>query len=103
MGSVDGVKMIVESTVTGNHMKDGSVAQFFHNVVVVKLTNVGEFIRSNDRVGVSMFVSDPFGAIVYQVVELSTLELIRCLMLDCGKGQSRMLLSRMIKSEFAEL
>ena len=35
MGSVDGVKMFVESTVTGNHMKDGSVARFVLNVVVV--------------------------------------------------------------------
>ena len=56
MGSVDGVKMFVESTVTGNQMKDGSVARLVLNVVVVKLTNDGELIRSNDRVSVSMFV-----------------------------------------------
>ena len=55
-GSVDGVKMFVESTVTGNQMKDGSVARLVLNVVVVKLTNDGELIRSNDRVSVSMFV-----------------------------------------------
>ena len=75
MGSVDGVKMFVESTVTGNHMKDGSVARFVRNVVVVKLTNDGELIRFNDRVSVSMFVLDPF-----VVIE----SLIRYLMRDCG-------------------
>ena len=34
MGSVDGVKMFVESTVTGNHMKDGSVARFVLNALM---------------------------------------------------------------------
>ena len=57
MGSVDGVKMFVESTVTGDYMKDGSVARFVLDEVVVKLTDDGEVIRSNDRVRVTMFVS----------------------------------------------
>ena len=56
MGSIDGVKMLVESTVTSDHVKDGSVARFVLNVVVVELTNDGELIRSNDGVSVSMFV-----------------------------------------------
>ena len=60
VGSVDDVKMFVESTMTGDHMKNGSVARFVLNVVVVKLTNDGEHITSNDRVSVSMFVLDPF-------------------------------------------
>ena len=34
--SVDGVKMFVESTVTGNHMKDGFVARFVLNEVVAE-------------------------------------------------------------------
>ena len=59
MGSVDGVQMFIESTVTSDHVKDGSVARFVLNVVVVELTNDGELIRSNDRVSVSMFVLDP--------------------------------------------
>ena len=63
MGSIDGVKMFVESTVTSDHVKDGSVARFVLNVVVVELTNDGELIRSNDGVSVSMFVLDPFGGI----------------------------------------
>ena len=42
-------------------MKDGSVARFVLNVVVVQLTNDGELIRSNDRVSVSVFVLNPFG------------------------------------------
>ena len=46
MGSIDGVKMFVESTVTSDHVKDGSVARFVLNVVVVELTNDGELIRS---------------------------------------------------------
>ena len=49
---------------TGDHMKDGSVVRFVLNVVAVELTNDGEFIGSNDRVSVSMFVFDPFGDIV---------------------------------------
>ena len=57
VGSVDGVKMFVESTVTGDYMKDGSVARFVLDEVVVKLTDDGEVIRSNDRVRVTMFVS----------------------------------------------
>ena len=48
MGSVDGVKMFVEFTVTSDHVKDGSVARFVLYVVVVELTNDGELIRSND-------------------------------------------------------
>ena len=48
MGSVDGVKMFVESTVTSDHVKDGSVARFVLNVVDVKLTNDEELMRSND-------------------------------------------------------
>ena len=52
MGSIDGVKMLVESTVTSDHVEDGSVARFVLNVVVVELTNNGELIRSNDGVGV---------------------------------------------------
>ena len=48
VGSVDGLKMFVESTVTGNHMNDGSVARFVFNEDVVKLTNDGELIRSSD-------------------------------------------------------
>ena len=63
MGSIDGVKMLVESTVTSDHVEDGSVARFVLNVVVVELTNDGELIRSNDGVSVSMFVLDPFGGI----------------------------------------
>ena len=45
MGTIDGVKMFVESTVTSDHVKDGSVALFVLDVVVVELTNDGEFIR----------------------------------------------------------
>ena len=63
MGSVDGVKMFIESTVTSDHVKDGSVALFVLNVVVVELTNDREFIRTNDGVSVGMFVLDPFGGI----------------------------------------
>ena len=63
MGSIDGVKMFVESTVTSDHVIDVSVARFVLNVVVVELTNDREFIRSNDRVSVSMCVLDPFGGI----------------------------------------
>ena len=59
MGSVDGVKIFVESTVTSNHMKDGFVARFVLNLVVVKLAHDEELIRSNDRVTVRMFVLDP--------------------------------------------
>ena len=63
MGSIDGIKMFIESTVTSDHVKDGSVARFVLNVVVVELTNDGDFIRSNDRVSLSMFVLDPFDGI----------------------------------------
>ena len=55
--------MFIGSTVTSDHVKDGSVVRFVLNVVVVELTNDGELIRSNDRVSVSMFVLDLFGAI----------------------------------------
>ena len=60
MGTIDVVEVFVESTVTSDHVKDGSVARFVLNVVVVELTNDGELIRSNDGVSVSMFVLDPF-------------------------------------------
>ena len=40
--------MFVESTVAGNHVKDGSVARLVIDVVVVKLVNGRELIRSND-------------------------------------------------------
>ena len=48
---------------TSDHVKDGSVARFVLNVVVVELTNDGDLIRSNDSVSVSMFIYDPFGGI----------------------------------------
>ena len=48
MGSIDGVKMFVESTVTSNYVKDDSVAHLFLDVVVVKWANDRELIRSND-------------------------------------------------------
>ena len=63
MGTIDVVEVFVESTVTSDHVKDGSVALFVLDVVVVELTNDGEFIRANDGVSVGMFVLDPFGGI----------------------------------------
>ena len=63
MGTIDVVEVFVESTVTSDHVKDGSVALFVLDVVVVELTNDGEFIRTNDGVSVGMFVLDPFGGI----------------------------------------
>ena len=48
MGSVDGAKVFVDSTVASNHVEDGSVAHLVLNVVVVKLANDRELIRSND-------------------------------------------------------
>ena len=53
----------IHTTTPPTHVKDGSVARFVLNVVVVELTNDGELIRSNDGVSVSMFVLDPFGGI----------------------------------------
>ena len=44
MGSVDGVKVLVESTMACNHVKDGFVAHLVLYVVVVKLTNDRELI-----------------------------------------------------------
>ena len=44
-------------------MKDGSVAHLVPSVVVVKLANDRELIRSNDRVGVDVFVLGPLGAV----------------------------------------
>ena len=38
VGSVDGVEVLVKSTVTSYHVKDGSVAHLFLYAVVVKLT-----------------------------------------------------------------
>ena len=58
MGTIDVVEVFVESTVTSDHVKDGSVALFVLDVVVVELTNDGEFIRTNDGVSVGMFVVD---------------------------------------------
>ena len=48
MGSVDGVEVFVKSSVTSNNVKGGSVAHLVLNVVVVKLANDRELIRSND-------------------------------------------------------
>ena len=50
VGPVDGVEVFVKSTVTSNHVKDGShsVAHLVLNVVGVKLANDRELIRSND-------------------------------------------------------
>ena len=50
MGPVDGVEVFVKSTVTSNHVKDGShsVAHLVLNVVVVKLANDRELIKFND-------------------------------------------------------
>ena len=50
VGSVDGVEVFVKSTVTSNHVKDGShsVAHLVLNVVVVKLANDRELIKFND-------------------------------------------------------
>ena len=48
MGSVDGVGVFVESTVTSNHVKDGSVAHPVLGVAVVELAHDRELIRYND-------------------------------------------------------
>ena len=48
VGSVDVVKVFVESTVASNHVEDGSVAHLVLNVVAVKLANDQVLFRSND-------------------------------------------------------
>ena len=42
------MEVFVKSTVTSNYVKDGSAAHLFLDVVVVKLANDRELIRSND-------------------------------------------------------
>ena len=56
-------EVFVKSTVTINHVKDGSVAYLVLNVVVVQLANDRELIESNDGVFVSVFVLGPLGAV----------------------------------------